>query len=113
MKKLRLEELAVDSFITSSGGSAGGTVRGMSGDNCWTNTNSVYSACPTCGSGGATCTDETADADCTTGGGGTRWGMSCDMTCIKGQTDCGTCAPAASCDLQYGCSGTSFDLQPC
>lgn len=113
MKKLRLEELAVDSFITSSGASFGGTVKGMSGDNCWTNTNSVYSACPTCGSGGAGCTDQTADTGCTDPGG-TRNGITCNVTCLKGfPSDCGTCGADPSCDLQYGCSGTSFDAQAC
>lgn len=116
MKKLRLEELAVESFVTSPRAAVRGTVVAYTGNielGCYNTTSGEYSAFATCGSGGAGCTDNTAHADCTVDDGGTRHGITCDVTCIKGATDCGTCAPAASCDLQYGCSGTSFDMQAC
>ncbi|HEX6039290.1 pinensin family lanthipeptide [Longimicrobium sp.] len=116
MKKLSLDDLTVDSFVTSSHSVVRGTVIAFTGIEklgCNNTTSGEYSAFATCGSAGAGCSNETCDADCTGDGGGTANGITCNVTCIKGATDCGTCAPAASCDLQYGCSGTSFDMQPC
>lgn len=105
MKKLQIEELAVESFVTSREVAVRGTVAAHQDD-----TNSVYTACNTCGTA---CTDVTCYASCDGDTGGTRNGITCNVTCLNGVTDCGTCAPAASCDLQYGCGGTSFDMQPC
>jgi hypothetical protein len=40
-----------------------------------------------------------------------RTGHTCD-TC-PGETNCGTCVGAYTCDLQEGCSGNSQDMQMC
>lgn len=106
MKKLQIEELAVESFVTSNELAVRGTVAGNQDD-----TNSVYTACRTCGTDctKASC-DPSCDANCMDR---TYNGVTCNVTCVMGATDCGTCFPAASCDNGYGCSGTSFDAQPC
>jgi hypothetical protein len=108
MKKLRIEELVVDSFTTSDRIARLGTVRGHeitdAGTGCGTNDH-------TCGTW---CTNYCEDT--TTGGdGGTRNGITCNISCVLGATDCGTCAPAYTCDPAEGtqCWGDSQDMRIC
>lgn len=105
MKKLHLEDLKVDSFVTSMGSAPRGTVAGHAEtDQCFT-PNVAYTCGVDCS---GACTTDTGPGE------RTRAGVTCNVTCLKGfPSDCGTCAPAASCDYAYGCSGTSFDAQPC
>jgi hypothetical protein len=110
MKKLNVEDLVVDSFATSEtlgmrGTIAAHQVSNASACNTYCMTEAYRASCP-----GGECTDPE------TGGGGTertRAGVTCNVTCLKGVTDCGTCYPGASCDGGYGCQGTSMDMMPC
>lgn len=122
MKKLRIEDLQVDTFVTSHGGEFRGTVAGhdsMPTAGCPT----LNAACinsdmnGTCDTCGPNCTDGGTASDdgfCPTGGCANSINIcpTAGSTC-NGYTNCGTCAGAATCDLQEGCGGTSFDLQIC
>lgn len=112
MKKLRLDQLTVDSFVTSSRPAVRGTVAAHETfDNvCWTNTNSVYTECPSCQQ---TCTYQPYCNDDTVVIG-TKYGVSCNASCANGATDCGTCAGQATCGPEWGCTGgTSHDAVIC
>jgi hypothetical protein len=103
MKKLRLDDLQVDSFTTSPETRGRGTIAGLQDD-----THSVYTACFTCGTECSDGCDPGTDP-----GAGTLGEYTCGETCQNGATNCGTCFEQASCDLQHGCGGTSFDNQMC
>jgi hypothetical protein len=100
MKKLRIEELVVDSFTTSKQAEQRGTVAGHQE---WTDAHTCGNWCS------IYCEDTTG------GGGGTGHGITCDRSCVLGATDCGTCAPAYTCDPAEGtqCWGDTMDYRPC
>jgi hypothetical protein len=101
MKKLRIEDLVVDSFTTSKHAEQRGTVAGFD-----------YTDEGTCGTACSGDCNETM-AGC---GTGTMHGVSCaDLTCMLGATECGTCAPAYTCDAAEGtqCWGDSQDMRIC
>lgn len=113
MAKLKLEELQVESFATTGTSEQRGTV-GAHQAQC----TGYFSTCPNTGSLDAHACPGTASDDTLCGGSavcsllGTGPCATYVDTC-NGYTGCGSCAPALSCDLAYGCSGTSYDLQAC
>lgn len=116
MKKLKLEDLRVDSFVTSGRDVPRGTV-------------GAHQSPPVCTGYLSTCGGNGSTADYLTCPGGASDDTYCGGTPVcsllgtgpcptygdtcNGHTGCGSCAPALTCDLQYGCGGTSFDLQAC
>lgn len=108
MKKLNLANLQVESFTTSESAALRGTVAGYSGDTF-------------CGTdyGQASCNDWACQVSyhgstCETGTGPAPTALyTCDQdTCIKGATNCGTCAQA-SCIPGTGCGGTTDGIWQC
>lgn len=117
MKKLRLEELHVESFTTTAQAVARGTVMGHGtegGDSC-------IIQCATMAGMGSCVPAECGtsfDPNCETGGPSnlcTRYAVTCGEagSCAPGATMCGTCYGEATCDLQYGCGGTTQGPQIC
>ena len=94
MKKLKIEDLAVESFTTSSAQGRLGTVAAhVTGETCYNDSEDTF--CPV---------RETLDP--------------CNETNVETCNGwlgggCGTVYPEATCDLQYGCGGNSLDLQIC
>lgn len=118
MKKLRIEDLHVDSFVTSLESVRRGTVMAHATEGV----DSCIIQCATM-AGMATCAapECTYDAGCTTGGdtphtnGCTQVQQTCGAagTCAPGATGCGSCVGQETCDLQYGCGGTTGGVAAC
>ncbi|HEU0012528.1 MAG TPA: pinensin family lanthipeptide [Longimicrobium sp.] len=115
---LNLEDLTVESFATTVGMEARGTVDAHAsldnntncGTYCQTEAYRLTCAPTNCTEG----YDDSDDGFC----------PSVPATCVGcppqtyghtcyGHTGCGTCPGAVTCDLDYGCSGNSMDMQPC
>lgn len=91
MKKLKLDELVVESFVTAPDVLSRGTVMAHGpSDSC-------DQFCPS-----VTCPNSINN--CPT--------LEEEATC-RGVTDCGTCYEQGTCDLQFGCGGNSLDFQIC
>jgi hypothetical protein len=113
MKKLKVDDLQVESFETTQlPASPRGTVRAHSAGvdemgTCF----AVNTLC------GFQCGYTEGGTDCGGGGTGicTQYAYTCgeEGTCAPGATMCGTCYGEATCDLQYGCGGTTDGPQIC
>jgi hypothetical protein len=92
MKKLRMDDLVVESFVTASGAAVRGTVAGHAQTNP-----SGCQQCPTVQG-----CDDSLNICSTLEG---------NLTC-QGDTDCGTCYEPGTCDPRFGC-GKSLDFGIC
>lgn len=111
MKKLNVDDLRIESFVTSNSHGLRGTVAAnQTGDGCW----SDYSACPTCENPcSANCTDPSGDTPHTNGCTQVQQTCGAAGTCAPGATGCGSCVGQETCDLQYGCGGTTDGIAAC
>ncbi|HEU4452236.1 MAG TPA: hypothetical protein VFR81_04220 [Longimicrobium sp.] len=109
--KLKLEDLAVESFNTlPEAPKRRGTVRGnasLDDTQCDTRCNTW-------------CCEASWNGQCISNGGGACGGTNAPCAGTNVQTcngwpgsECGTCYPLATCDLQEGCGGNSMDMQIC
>jgi hypothetical protein len=92
--KLNLDQLAVDSFDTSTAQSPRGTVHG---EQCTCPTACTCPGCPTCD---ATCANTCDDYTCAASCNGTCGAATCGNSCNR--TDCG-CYPNTNC-MNTGCA---------
>jgi hypothetical protein len=102
---LKLEDLSVDSFDTTTGQKAKGTVFG---EQCTCYTNCTCPGCPTCyascnGTCGGTCGENTCAASCN----GTCAGATCGYSCYDTDCDCipPTCQQT-NCGMEVCCGIT-------
>lgn len=92
--KLSLDQLAVDSFDTSTAEMPRGTVHG---EQCTCPTACTCPGCPTCD---GTCPNTCDDYSCAASCNGTCGAATCGNSCYR--TDCG-CLPNTNC-LNTGCA---------